>query len=376
MKKATFSTLFFQLSAFVRKEFYHVFRDRRTLLILFGFPIIQIMLFGFALSSEVKNIDIAFQDNAHDISSQEIINRIKTSSYFKVQDAILDYNNIEDRFKTGNIKCAVIFPVNFSDDMYRPGGAQLQIIADASDPNTATILTNYLYAIIGNYQQEINPNAKISYQIIPQLRQLYNEEQNGSLNFIPGVITLIFMIVSTALTSVAIVREKELGTMEVLLVSPFKPIMVLIAKAIPYLVLSLVNFIIILLLSVYMLDIEIKGSLVLLFAESILYIITCLSLGLLISNITNSQQTAMLISMMGMMLPTLILTGFMFPIENMPLIFQGISHILPSRYYYTIIKAVMLKGLGFRYVWKETLILLGMSVLLLTIALKRFKIRL
>ncbi|HAK28193.1 MAG TPA: multidrug ABC transporter permease, partial [Sphingobacterium sp.] len=224
--------------------------------------------------------------------------------------------------------------------------------------------------------QDQNHGTALSYQIVPQLRQLYNEEQNGSLNFIPGVIALIFMIVSTALTSVAVVREKELGTMEILLVSPFKPIMVLIAKAIPYLVLSLVNFIIILLLSVFVLDVEIRGSLVLIFAESILFIITCLSLGLLISNITDSQQTAMLIAMMGMMLPTLLLTGFMFPLENMPWIFQVISHIVPSRYYYAIIKAVMLKGMGFSYVWKETLILVGMSVVLLSIALKRFKIRL
>ncbi|HTM99888.1 MAG TPA: ABC transporter permease, partial [Pedobacter sp.] len=198
----------------------------------------------------------------------------------------------------------------------------------------------------------------------------------GSLNFIPGVIALIFMIVSTALTSVAVVREKELGTMEILLVSPFKPIMVLIAKAIPYLILSLVNFIIILLLSVYLLDVQIKGSLILLFGESILFIITCLSLGLLISNVTDSQQTAMLIAMMGMMLPTLLLTGFMFPLENMPRVFRIISHIVPSRYYYAIVKAVMLKGLGFSYVWKETLILIGMSSILLTIALKKFKIRL
>jgi ABC-2 type transport system permease protein len=164
--------------------------------------------------------------------------------------------------------------------------------------------------------------------------------------------------------------------MEILLVSPFKPIMVLIAKAIPYLALSLINFIIILLLSVYLLDVQIKGSLLLLFMESILFIITCLSLGLLISNLTNSQQTAMLVSMMGMMLPTMLLTGFMFPLENMPWIFQAISHIIPSRYYYIIVKAVMLKGLGFGYVWKETLILIGMSTVLLTLALKNFKIRL
>lgn len=365
-----------RLLAFIRKEFYHVFRDKRTLLILFGLPIVQIILFGFALSSEVKNIGIAMQDNSHDVHTERIIAKIQSSSYFDVQAPILHYNDIEDRFKEGSIKCAIIFPANFGSDLQRIGGAQIQVIADASDPNTATIVTNYLSAIVNDYQQQLNPTAKLNYQIVPELKQLYNEQQNGSLNFIPGVIALIFMIVSTALTSVSVVREKELGTMEILLVSPFKPIMVLIAKAIPYLVLSLINYVIILFLSVYLLDVEIKGSFLLLFAESILFIITCLSLGLLISNVTDSQQTAMLISMMGMMLPTMLLTGFMFPLENMPWIFRAISHILPSRYYYTIVKAVMLKGLGFKYVWKETLILAGMAVFLLAVALKKFKIRL
>jgi len=365
-----------QLLAFIRKEFYHVFRDKRTLLILFGLPVVQIILFGFALSSEVKNIGAAVLDNAHDVQSEQIISKIRSSSYFNLKESVRDYNDIESRFKEGNIKCAIIFPNKFGADIYTKDGAKIQVIADASDPNTATTLTNYLASIINNYQQQLNPEAKLTYQIIPETRMLYNEEQNGSLNFIPGVIALIFMIVSTALTSVAVVREKEMGTMEILLVSPFKPILVLIAKAVPYLVLSLIDFIIILLLSVYLLDVEIKGSLILIFAESILFIITCLSLGLLISNVTNSQQTAMLISMMGMMLPTMILTGFMFPLENMPKIFQILSYIVPSKYYYSIIKAVMLKGLGFTYVWKETLILLGMSSGLLFLALKNFKIRL
>lgn len=365
-----------QLMAFIRKEFYHVFRDKRTLLIMFGMPVVQIVLFGYALSSEVKNIGIAVLDNAKDATTEQIVDRIKTSSYFIVKDPVLNFAEIEEKFKEGTIKCALLFPTNFGNELGHSGKAQVQIITDGSDPNTATIVVNYLTAILTRYQQELNPTARLPYQIVPQVRMLYNEEQNGSLNFIPGVIALIFMIVSTALTSVSIVREKELGTMEVLLVSPFKPLRVLVAKAIPYLVLSIVNFIIILLLSVFLLDVQIKGSLTLLFAESILFIITSLSLGLLISNLTNSQQTAMLIAMMGMMLPTLIFTGFMFPVENMPWIFQVISHILPSRYYYIIIKAVMLKGLSFSYVWKETLILVGMTLFLLTIAFKKFKIRL
>ncbi|HSZ32459.1 MAG TPA: ABC transporter permease [Puia sp.] len=365
-----------QLLAFIRKEFYHVFRDKKTLLILFGLPVVQIILFGFALSSEVKNIGITILDNAHDNNTEQIVNRIKTSSYFILKDPVMNYRDIEERFKEGSIKCAVIFPNDFGGELSHFGKVQIQIIADGSDPNTATILVSYLTSIISNYQQQIKPAQQLSYQIIPQVKMLYNVEQNGSLNFIPGVIALIFMIVCTALTSVSIVREKELGTMEVLLVSPLKPIRVLIAKAIPYLVLSIINFVIILALSSYLLNVHIKGSLLLIFFESIIFIITCLSLGLLISNVTSSQQTAMLISMMGMMLPTILFTGFMFPIENMPWIFQAISHIIPSSYYYIIIKAVMLKGLGFSFIWKETLILTGMAVLLLIIALKNFKIRL
>lgn len=364
-----------QLFAFIRKEFHHVFRDKRTLLILFGLPVVQIILFGFALSNEVKNIGIAVFDNAHDIYSEQIIARVKTSSYFQVKGPVSNYNQIEERFKLGDIKCALVFPPDFGKKM-TIGDGQLQIISDGSDPNTSTILVNYLNAIITNYSQQLKPPPQLSYKIVPQIRQLYNEEQNGSLNFVPGVIALIFMIVSTALTSVSVVREKELGTMEILLVSPFSPIKVLIAKAVPYLVLSIINLIIILTLSRYLLGVHIKGSVLLVFLESILFILTCLSLGLLISNVTNSQQTAMLISMMGMMLPTLLLTGFMFPLENMPWVFQVISHVIPSRYYYIIIKAVMLKGLGFSYIWKETLILACMTIFLLGVALKNFKIRL
>lgn len=365
-----------QLLVFIRKEFFHVFRDRRTLLIMFGLPVVQIILFGFALTNEVKNIEIIISDNAKDINSQQIINKIKASSYFQVQESIVNYKDIEKNFKKGNIKCALIFPTHFGEDLLHNGKTQVQIITDGSDPNISKTVVNYLTAIILDYQQQISPSSALSYRIIPETRMLYNEEGNGSLNFIPGVMALVFMIVCTTLTSVAVVKEKELGTMEVLLVSPFKPVYVLIAKAVPYLLLSMINIVLILLLAVYLLDVEIKGSVLLLFSESVLFIITCLSLGLLISNVTNSQQTAMLLSMMGMMLPTLIFTGFLFPLENMPLPFQVISHIIPARWYFIIVKAVMLKGLGFGYVWKETLILTGMTVILLGVALKNFKIRL
>jgi len=343
---------------------------------MFGLPVMQILLFGYALTSEVKNAHIIISDNAKDVQTAQLISKIRSSSYFTVEESPAGYGDIENAFKKGDIKCALLLPAHFGSDLLHSGSAQVQIITDGADPNTAKTIINYLAAIITDYQQQLSPAAALPYRIVPETRMLYNEEGNGSLNFIPGVLALILMIVCTALTSVSIVKEKELGTMEVLLVSPFKPVMVLISKAVPYLVLSLANFVLILLLSVFVLNVEIKGSIPLLFLETTLFIITNLSLGLLISNTTSSQQTALLLSMMGMMIPTLIFTGFIFPLENMPWIFQAISNLVPARWYFIIIKAIMLKGLGFQYVWKESLVLVGMTVVLLGIALKNFKIRL
>jgi drug efflux transport system permease protein len=365
-----------QLLVFIKKEFFHVFRDRRTLLIMFGLPVVQILLFGFALTNELKNARLVISDNSRDVQTGQLTDKIKASSYFTVNELVLNYKEVEAAFKKGDIKAAIIFPSGFGNDLLHTGKASMQILTDGSDPNTAKTVINYLTAITTDYQHQIAPAAGPAYQIIPETRLLYNETDNESLNFIPGVMALILMIVCTALTSVSVVKEKELGTMEILLVSPFKPVMVLIAKAVPYLVLSLINFTLILLLSVFVLDVAIKGSIFLLYFESTLFIIACLSLGLMISNVTNSQQTALLLSLMGMMLPTLIFTGFLFPLENMPRVFQVISNIIPSRWYYLIIKAVMLKGLGIGYIWKETLVLITMTIALLGIALKNFKIRL
>jgi ABC-2 type transport system permease protein len=365
-----------QLLVFIRKEFYHVFRDRRTLLILFGLPVAQVLLFGFALTTELKNAKIVVVDFAKDLGSQQIITRVAASPYFSLQRSVLSYTEMDQAFRKGEVKCALVFPLHFYSDLMHSRHAQVQIIADASDPNTAKTITNYLDAIILDYQNDLNAGATQSLLIQAQTRMLYNPDLNGSLNFIPGVIALVLMIVCTTLTSVSIVREKEMGTMEVLLVSPFRPLYVILSKAVPYLALSILNFILILLLGVFLLHVPIRGSLLLLFGESTLFIISCLSFGLLISSFTNSQQSAMLISMMGMMLPTILFTGFLFPLENMPLPLQIISHFIPSKWYYSIVRSIMLKGLGFESVWKQTGVLIGMTLLLLGISLKSFKIRL
>ncbi len=365
-----------QFIIFLRKEFAHVLRDRKTLLILFGMPITQILIFGFALTNEVKNSKIVVVDNAKDVASQKIISRIEASRYFEIEEAMLNANQIEESFQHGLIRMAVVFPANFNRDLLHQNKGQVQIIADASDPNTATTLTNYVSAIIQDYQAEMDKINTIPYRIEPQVRMLYNPQLKGVHNFVPGVIALVLMLVCVMMTAVSIVREKETGTMEILLVSPFKPMMVMVSKAIPYLILSLINVTSILLLSVFVLKVPVNGSILLLFAESTLFIITCLTLGIFISVKTNSQQVAMLISLMGMMLPTILFSGFMFPIENMPKALQIFSNIVPSKWFYIIVKSIMIKGVGFSEIWKETVILIGMTIFLLGLSLKNFKIRL
>ena len=365
-----------QFLVFVRKEFLHVFRDRKTLLMLFGLPIAQIILFGFAMTNEVTNSKIVVADYAKDIASLEITNKIEASSYFEVEKSLQDRKEIEAAFKDGKIRLAVIFPVDFYNDLMHFNKAQIEVIADASDPNNSTALTNYISSIINDYQTQISHSNAGSYQIVPEMRMLYNPELKGAPNFVPGVMALVLLLICTMMTAVSIVREKEMGMMEILLVSPFKPIYIILAKAVPYFIISMVNVVIILVLSVFVLGLPIKGNILLLFFESALFIITALTMGLLISTSTDTQQSAMMGSQGSMMLPTMLLTGFMFPIENMPLVLRLLSNLVPSRWYYIIVKDIMLKGLGFSSIWKETLILVGMSVFFLALSHRNFKIRL
>jgi ABC-2 type transport system permease protein len=364
-----------QFISFIRKEWFHIIRDRKTLFILFGMPLVQIIIFGFALTNEVKNAHIAVLDLSGDQVTTRIYSELAASSNFEIVESLHSYDQIDASLKSGKVKMVVVFPCNFKQDLMHNKYVQIQLIADASDPNTATTLVNYASAIIQDFQMNYF-GYTLPLVIQPQLRMLYNPQLKGEFNFVPGVMALVLMLVSTMMTSIAVVREKELGTMEILLTSPVKPILIIIAKTIPYLLLSLVNISSILLLSVFVLKLEIQGSVLLLFGLSTLFTFTCLSLGLLISSSTSSQQTAMLISLMGLFLPTIMLSGFMFPIENMPIPLQVISNIVPAKWYYYIVRSIMIKGLGLHAIWKETLILFGMTIFFLTLSIKKFKIRL
>ncbi len=365
-----------QFLTFVRKEFLHVLRDRKTLLILFGMPVAQILIFGFALTNEVKNAEIIIVDQSKDHLSRKLIDRIEASRYFEIAEVLSDPSEIEPAFRAGKIRMALTIPDNFAHELLQQNKAQIRIQADASDPNTASTLTNYVSSVIADFQSEIQGQQKLPYRIVPEVRMLYNPQLKGVHNFVPGVMAMVMMLISVMMTAISIVKEKETGTMEILLVSPFRPFLVILSKAAPYLILSLINVCSILLLSVFVLDLPVNGSLPLLFAESTLFIITCLTLGIFISIKTASQQVAMLISLMGMLLPTTLFSGFMFPIENMPLPLQIISNLVPAKWFYIIVKSVMIKGLGLAAIWKETVILAGMTVFFLLISLKSFKIRL
>ncbi|MDI9858526.1 MULTISPECIES: ABC transporter permease [Flectobacillus] len=362
--------------AFITKEFKHILRDTRTLIILFGMPIVQIILFGFALTNEVKDSRIGILDYSKDQASQQIIQELDASRYFDVEANFSNPKQIDQAFKEGKIRLAVVFPANFRHSLFQQNTASIQLIADASDPNTASTVVNYASAILKSYQDEILGEQTLPYTIQPEIRMLYNPQLKGAYNFVPGVMAMILLLISAMMTSIAIVREKELGTMEVLLVSPVPPILVIVTKAIPYVLLSFINVSTILILSVNLLDVPIQGSLLLLLGESMLFIFAALALGLFISTITNSQQVAMLASLMVLLLPTLIFSGFMFPIENMPKPMQFISNLIPSKWYFFIVRDVMIKGLGFKSVLKESLILVAMTIGFVLIALKNYKTRL
>ncbi|MCL8007265.1 ABC transporter permease [Gelidibacter japonicus] len=361
---------------FIKKEFYHIFRDTRSLFILFGMPIAQILLFGFAITNEINNVDIAILDHSKDATTQEIINKISASKYFTIDQLITRESDIEEAFQKGKIKAVLNFEKDFSKNLIKERQATLQIITDATDPNTANTITNYINSILKNYEQSKNKNIKLDYQVVSETRMVYNPELKSVFTFVPGVMTIILMLVSAMMTSISITREKELGTMEILLVSPITPFQVIIGKVVPYIFLSVINAAVIVLLSIFVFNMPVQGSLFLLGAESVLFIITSLALGILISTISETQQTAMMISLMGLMLPVILLSGFIFPISSMPEPLQIISHIIPAKWFIIIIKGIMLKGVDLSFLWKESLILISMTVLFIGLSIKKYKIRL
>jgi ABC-2 type transport system permease protein len=365
---------------FVKKEFLHIFRDTWTIIILLLLPVLMIILFGFGITTEVKNTHIAVFDPSNDVITQKIVNKLATSEYFIFDRYISRIEEAEEALKKGEIGMVVVFSERFYENMMHSGDAQVQLIADATDPNTASTLTNYATALISGYKQELKvysqssiPNLPV---IIPEVKLLYNPTMKGAYNTVPGVLGMVLMLICAMMTSISIAREKETGTMEVLLVSPLKPLTIILSKTAPYFALSIINFINILLLSTFVLKVPVAGSFGLLFGLSMIYIFLSLALGILISTVASSQLVAMLMSGVILMLPTIFFSGLMFPVENMPLILRGLAQIMPAKWFTSAAKNIMIKGAGIESVATELIILSGMAILLLTVSIKKFKNRL
>lgn len=369
--------------AFVKIEFFHIFRDKRTMLILLAMPVVQILLFGFAITTEVKDARVMVLGYSGDPVEQRLVERLEQNAYFRVVGFVHTDQEAWKAFRQNETDMIVAFPENFGERVAGQEGADIQILVDGTDPNTAHLMKNYVRAVIASGLGEmarLAPGASAasisSGAVNLQTHMLFNPQMKSAYNFVPGVMGLILMLICTMMTSVSIVREKETGTMELLLVSPIRPIFIILAKAVPYFLISCINLITILLLSVFVLHVPVAGSLLLLSFVSMLLILVALSLGLLVSTLANTQVAAMLLSGMVLMMPVMLLSGLIFPIESMPLPLQWISNLIPAKWYIQAVKKIMIEGVGLPFVWQEIVILCVMAAILTTVSLKNFRQRL
>ena len=349
-----------QFISFVIKEGKHILRDKRTMLILFGMPIAMMLILGFAITTDVKNVRTVVVTSQMDHLTQQAVERLSQSEYFTIVKTVATPQEAEHIIRNQKADMALVFAKDFASKK-----SGLQFIVDGSDPNMAQQWTAYAQSVITNMQGGV-VNTKM----------LYNPQMKSAYNFVPAVMGMILMLICAMMTSISIVKEKERDTMEVLLVSPIRPLMVIIAKAVPYLVLAFAILIVILLMARYVLGVPLSGSLFWILAVSTLYILLALSLGLLISNIAKSQLVALLASALLLLMPVVMLSGMMFPVESMPTVLQWLSAIIPPKYYIEAMRKLMIMGVGIGEVMKEVTVLIAMTVFFLTIALVKFKTRL
>ena len=346
-----------QFIAFVIKETKHILRDKRTMLILFGMPVVMMLLFGFAITTDVRNVRVVVVTSEMSPRTQQAVERLSQSEYFTITQTVNTPQEAERLIRSQKADMALVFSQNRG----------LQMIVDGSDPNMAQQWTTYA-------QQTISPVHSQHSTLHSKL--LYNPQMKSAYNFVPAIMGMLLMLICAMMTSISIVREKERGTMEVLLVSPVRPMMVIIAKAVPYLVLAFGILITILLMARYVLGVPLAGSLFWILAVSTLYILLALSLGLLISNVAQTQLVALLMSAMVLLMPVVMLSGMLFPVESMPRVLQWLSAVVPPRYYIEAMRKLMIMGVGIHEVAREVAVLAGMTVVLLAIALKKFNVRL
>ena len=366
-----------EFSAFVLKEFRHIFRDRRTTLIVLVMPVVQIVLFGFAISTDVHNAVIDIVGDANDPEVRKIAGRIDGNAFLEVGEYLASPAGMDARIRKGKAKAALCFEEGFAASLGN-GKASVRIVADGTDPNTAQTVTNYVKGVLQSEQLQFNSalSGGDGFAFRPNVQLMYNPAMNSSYNFVPGVMGLILMLICSMMTAISIVMEKETGTMELVLVSPVRPFWIVLSKLTPYLVLSVVNFASVLLLAHFVMGVPVRGSIALLTLVSIVFVGASLGLGLLVSVISRTQQTAMLLCGMGLTMPTMMLSGIIFPCESMPVILQAVSDIIPAKWYIIMVKRIMIQGAGFADISVEFVVLSLMMVFLLGVSIRIFKTRL
>ena len=353
--------------SFVKKESLHILRDKRTMLIVMLIPVVLMVLFGFAISTEVNNVTVAVVAPERTDGVEDAVNRLAANEYFTFKGYI-SQDEIDSKLRSGEVSAVVCFASDYDRRVAQiESGLQstpvIQLIVDAANVNTAGAATAYMQGVL---------LGTASQQSMFETRMLFNPQMKSAYNFVPGLMGLIFILVCAMMTSVSIVREKEVGTMEVLLVSPVRPVKIIFAKMIPYFAISCIVLTLILLLARYLLDVPMTGGVSGIVALSLLYLVLSLSLGLFVSTVAKTQVAALLISAMVMMLPMLMLSGMLFPIENMPKFFQWVSCIIPARWFIDATRKMMIQGVPISAVWQDVAILSAMTVVLITVSLKKF----
>lgn len=357
-----------------KKEVLHIIHDPRSLIIIFILPVIQLLLFGYALDLEIKNVDLAVVDFSKGNYSDKLIDQFEGSEFFHVFFYDGRIEDLEKLFLTRKARAILIINQDFDKEIQFAVSTPIQIIIDAADPNAGTLIRNYCTQVIAGYNQKIN--IQMPEPLIVESNIRYNPDMQSSYFFVPGILALLLVMICALLTSVTITREKELGTMEQILVSPIKPLEIILGKVLPYIGISILIGLLVLLIGIFVFDVPFRGSYLLLLCLTTLYIITSLSLGLMISTFTSTQQVAMMFAQSATLLPTVFLSGFIFPISSMPHLLQIISYIVPAKYFLIIVRGIILKGNGLLQLLQPTVILGLMSIILLTNAFRRFRLNL
>ena len=365
-----------QFLAFTRKEFFHILRDRKTLLVLVVLPISQLLIFGFALNSSLTEMPTAVLDMSNDRMSRQIVSEIDASSTFKIVEYVSSMQEVDELFKSGKLSLVLVFMPGFEREIKRTGKGNMQVIIDASLQINASTLESYILATLLTYQQKINAGRELPIQIIPEVKMRYNPRMNSAFHFVPGVIGIVLMLVCSMMASLAIVKEKESGTMEVLLVSPVRPPVIILAKLMPYLLIGMINIVVILLISVFVLKVPVAGNIFLLFFVGTIFTLSSLALGIMVSVLTKTQRSAIIISIAGLMLPAITLSGFIFPLDSLSMGMKVIVHAMPVTLFISSARNIMIKGLGMEAVYPELCGLVVITVVLIAISIKCFKNRL